>query len=143
MFSRIQEQAVSWGVGIVPETVIDQVNILQATYRAMEQAIAVLDTTPQYLLLDAVTLKNVQIPQRGIRKGDSLSISSAAASIVAKVTRDRLMIEYDKQYPDYGFARHKGYGTAQHLQAIATCGPCPIHRETFRGVREHVVSPHR
>lgn len=137
LFSRIQEQAVSWGVGIIPETVIDQVNILQATYRAMEQAIAALDTTPQYLLLDAVTLKNVQIPQRGIPKGDSLSISIAAASILAKVTRDRLMIEYDKQYPDYGFARHKGYGTKQHRQAIATHGPCPIHRKTFRGVKEH------
>jgi ribonuclease HII len=141
LFSRIQEQAVSWGVGIIPGTVIDQVNILQATYRAMEQAIAALDTTPQYLLLDAVTLENVQIPQRGIPKGDSLSISIAAASIVAKVTRDRLMIEYDKQYPDYGFARHKGYGTKQHLQAIVTHGPCPIHRKTFRGVKEYLISP--
>jgi ribonuclease HII len=137
LFSLIQEHAVNCGVGIIPEAVIDTINILQATYLAMEQAIAALDTTPQYLLLDAVTLKNVPIPQRGITKGDSLSISIAAASIVAKVTRDRLMIEYDKQYPEYGFARHKGYGTKQHRQAIATYGPCPIHRKTFRGVKEY------
>jgi len=140
LFSFIQEQAVSCGVGIIPETVIDTVNILQATYLAMEQAIIELDVAPQYLLIDAVTLKNVPIPQHGITKGDSLSISIAAASIVAKVTRDRLMIEYDKQYPDYGFARHKGYGTKQHRHAIATYGPCPLHRKTFRGVKEHISS---
>lgn len=140
LFSRIQVQAVNWGVGIIPETIIDQINILQATYRAMEKAIAALDMTPQYLLLDAVTLKNVSIPQRGIPKGDRLSISIAAASILAKVTRDRLMIEYGKQYPDYGFARHKGYGTKQHRHAIATHGPCAIHRKTFRGVKEYLPS---
>jgi ribonuclease HII len=139
LFSLIQEHVVSYGVGIIPETVIDTVNILQATYREMEQDIASLDTTPQYLLLDAVTLKNVHIPQRGIPKGDRLSMSIAAASIIAKVTRDRLMITYDKQYPAYGFACHKGYGTKQHLQAIATHGPCPIHRKTFRGVKEYLV----
>ncbi len=140
LFSHIQGQAVSCGVGIISETVIDKVNILQATYLAMEQAIDALDVTPQYLLIDAVTLKNVSIPQRGIPKGDRLSISIAAASIVAKVTRDRLMIEYDKQHPDYGFARHKGYGTRQHLHAISTYGPCPIHRKTFRGVKEYLPS---
>jgi ribonuclease HII len=98
---------------------------------------------PQYLLIDAVILKNVPIPQQGITKGDSLSISIAAASIVAKVTRDRVMIEYDKQYPEYGFASHKGYGTKRHLQAIATHGPCPIHRKTFRGVKEHLPPPQK
>ncbi len=139
LFAVIQAQAVSCSVGIISETVIDKVNILQATYLAMEQAIATLAVTPQYLLLDAVTLTNVSIPQQGIPKGDSLSISIAAASIVAKVVRDRLMREYDKLYPEYGFARHKGYGTKQHLQAIATHGPCPIHRKTFRGVKEYCL----
>ena len=138
LFPLIREQAVSVGVGIIPATTIDQVNILQATYLAMEQAIAALDPTPQYLLLDAVTLKNVPIRQRGIKKGDSLSISIAAASIVAKVTRDRLMVEYGKQYPQYGFADHKGYGTKQHRHAIVTHGPCPIHRKTFRKVKEYL-----
>jgi ribonuclease HII len=138
LFALIQKRAVSYGVGLVPATVIDTVNILQATYLAMEQAIVALDVTPQYLLLDAVTLKQVLIQQRGITKGDSLSISIAAASIVAKVTRDRLMRDYDKHYPVYGFARHKGYGTKQHLHAIATYGPCPIHRKTFRGVKEYL-----
>ena len=138
LFALIQAQAVSYGVGMISETVIDTVNILQATYLAMEQAIAALAVTPQYLLLDAVTLKNVPVPQRGIIKGDSLSISIAAASIVAKVTRDQMMRKYDKQYPVYGFAKHKGYGTKQHLHAIAMYGPCPIHRKTFRGVKEHL-----
>jgi len=140
LFPLIQEQAISVGVGIIPATTIDKVNILQATYLAMEQAIDTLEITPQYLLLDAVTLKNVLIPQRGITKGDSLSISIAAASIIAKVTRDRLMIDYDKQYPQYGFAGHKGYGTKQHRHAIATHSPCPIHRKTFRGVKEYLKS---
>ncbi len=138
LFPRIQEQALSVGVGIIPAATIDKVNILQATYLAMEEAIASLDVTPQYLLLDAVTLKNVPIQQRGIKKGDSLSISIAAASIIAKVARDRLMIDYNKQYPQYGFAGHKGYGTKQHRQAIAAHGPCPIHRKTFRGVKEYL-----
>jgi ribonuclease HII len=140
LFPLIREQAVSVGTGMIPAPTIDRVNILQATYMAMEQAISVLDVIPQYLLFDAVTLKNVPIRQRGINKGDSLSISIAAASIIAKVARDRLMIDYDKQYPQYGFADHKGYGTKRHRQAIATHGPCPIHRKTFRGVKEHLFS---
>jgi len=89
--------------------------------------------------LDAVTLKNSSIPQQGIIRGDQSSISIAAASIIAKVSRDRLMQEYDAHYPQYGFARHKGYGTQEHLRAIAVCGPCPIHRKTFRGVKEHLA----
>ncbi|MCP4396579.1 MAG: ribonuclease HII, partial [bacterium] len=119
---------------------VDQVNILQATYLAMEQAIANLTLKPDYLLLDAVNLVRVPIRQKGIKKGDSLSISIAAASIIAKVTRDRLMLEYAEQFPDYGFDRHKGYGTKQHREAIAAHGPCPIHRKTFRGVREYLPS---
>ncbi len=138
LFGLIHKQAVSVGVGIIAAMTIDKVNILQATYLAMEQAIHNLEITPQYLLLDAVTLKNISIQQRGIIKGDSLSISIAAASIIAKVTRDRLMVEYDIQYPNYGFARHKGYGTKKHRNAIATHGPCPIHRKTFRGVKEYL-----
>ena len=141
LFSLIQDHAVSIGVGIIPASTIDAVNILQATYLAMEQAIDHLEVTPDYLLLDAVTLKNVSIPQRGIIKGDSLSLSIASASIIAKVTRDHLMEDYDKQYPQYGFAKHKGYGTKQHRQAIATHGPCPIHRKSFRGVKEYLLPP--
>ncbi|GAK55958.1 ribonuclease HII [Candidatus Vecturithrix granuli] len=140
LFPLIQQRALSVGVGMVPAEVIDQVNILQATYLAMEQAIANLSITPDYLLLDAVTLKNVPLRQRGIIKGDSLSISIAAASIIAKVSRDRLMLDYHQQYPHYGFAVHKGYGTKQHRQAIAQFGPCPIHRKTFRGVKEFLPS---
>ena len=140
LFPLIQQQALSVGVGMVSAEVIDQVNILQATYLAMEQAIANLSVAPDYLLLDAVTLKNVPMRQRGIIKGDSLSISIAAASIIAKVSRDRVMREYDQQYPPYGFAIHKGYGTKQHRQAIAKFGPCPIHRKTFRGVKEFLPS---
>jgi ribonuclease HII len=138
LFDVIQQHAVCTSVGIVAEDVIDKVNILQATYRAMEQAVGSLSTAPDYLLLDAVTLTHIPLPQKGMPKGDQLSISIAAASIIAKVTRDRLMIEYDRLYPEYGFAGHKGYGTKQHLQAIATHGPCPIHRKTFRGVKEYI-----
>ena len=140
LFPLIQQQALSVGVGIVAADVIDQVNILQATYLAMEQAIANLSIAPDYLLVDAVTLKNVPIRQQGITKGDSLSISIAAASIIAKVSRDLMMIAYHQQYPHYGFDRHKGYGTKQHRQAIAEFGPCPLHRKTFRGVKEFLPS---
>ncbi len=141
LFKVIQCDAVSVGVGVMAESVVDAVNILQATYRAMEQAISSLSQAPDYVLLDAVSLTNILIPQKGMPKGDQLSISIAAASIIAKVTRDRLMIEYDSLYPEYGFAGHKGYGTKQHIQAIATHGPCPIHRKTFRGVKEFLVKP--
>lgn len=143
LFSLIQKHAVSYGIGRIEESVIDQVNILQATCLAMEQAIAALHVRPQHILIDALTLKNVPLPQQGIIKGDQLSISIAAASILAKVTRDRLMSEYDAQYPGYGFAKHKGYGTKEHLQAIASRGPCAIHRKTFRGVKEYCSSSER
>jgi ribonuclease HII len=139
LFTLIRQYALSFGVGIISERVIDNINILQATYQAMRQALDNLTVSPDYVLLDAVTLEQFPVPQRGIPKGDRLSISIAAASILAKVTRDRLMIEYDQQYPEYGFAGHKGYGTKHHLHAIATHGPCPIHRKTFRGVKEHLV----
>ena len=139
LFPQIQEHALGVGVGVMSAETVDQVNILQATYLAMEQAIANLTLKPDYLLLDAVHLARVPIRQKGIKKGDSLSISIAAASIIAKVTRDHLMLDYAEQFPAYGFDGHKGYGTKLHREAIATHGPCPLHRKTFRGVKEYLT----
>ena len=131
LFLEIKEKAVAWNVGIVDAAEIYQINILQATYEAMRKAITGLEVTPDLLLNDAVEIPDVQIPQVKIIKGDAKSVSIAAASILAKVTRDHLMIEYDQKYPDYGFARHKGYGTGVHIEAIRDYGPCPLHRKTF------------
>ena len=131
LFDEIREMAVASAVGIVSPQRIDEINILQATYEAMRQAIDGLGITPDMLLVDAVTIPNVSIRQTGIIKGDAKSVSIAAASILAKVTRDRMMEEYDKLYPEYGFAKHKGYGSKQHTDAIHEYGPCPIHRRTF------------
>lgn len=128
---EIDKYAVAYGVGIVSPERIDEINILQATYEAMRTAIHKLSVTPDILLNDAVTIPMVDIKQVPIIKGDAKSQSIAAASIVAKVTRDHLMEEYDKLYPEYGFAKHKGYGTAAHIKAIKEYGPCPIHRRTF------------
>ena len=110
---------------------IDEINILQATYEAMREAIAGLGVVPQLLLNDAVNIPQVEILQVPIIKGDAKSVSIAAASILAKVTRDHMMAEYDAIYPGYGFGKHKGYGTAAHIQALKELGPCPIHRRTF------------
>ena len=115
---------------LVPER-IDQINILQATYEAMREAVGKLSVMPQLLLNDAVTIPEIQIPQVPIIKGDAKSVSIAAASIVAKVTRDRMMEEYDKTFPEYGFASNKGYGAQIHIEALKKYGPCPIHRRTF------------
>jgi len=131
LFLEIQEKAVAWHVGIVAPEVIDEINILQATYEAMRQAIAGLTVKPDLLLNDAVTIPGVGIMQVPIIKGDAKSVSIAAASIMAKVTRDHMMVGYDALYPEYGFAKHKGYGTAAHIAAIREHGPCPIHRRTF------------
>lgn len=131
LFLEIQEKAAAWGVGIVGADVIDNVNILQATYQAMRQAIEQLTVRPGLLLNDAVTIPDVDISQIPIIKGDAKSVSVAAASILAKVTRDRMMMEYDILFPEYGFASHKGYGTAVHIAAIREYGSCPIHRKTF------------
>lgn len=131
LFIEIKEKAIAWNVGIVGPDVIDEINILQATYEAMRRAIAGLSVQPDVLLNDAVTIPNVEINQVPIIKGDAKSISIAAASILAKVTRDHMMIEYDTLFPEYGFAKHKGYGTAVHTAAIREHGPCPIHRKTF------------
>ena len=131
LFDEIQEKAVAVGVGIISSARIDEINILQATYEAMREAIKKLGITPDILLNDAVTIPGVAIQQVPIVKGDAKSISIGAASIIAKVTRDRLMEEYDKIMPEYGFAGHKGYGSAAHIAAIKEHGPSPIHRMTF------------
>ena len=131
LYDEIMERAVATGIGIVSPARIDEINILQATYEAMRQAIAKLDPAPQILLNDAVTIPQVAIPQVPIIKGDAKSVSIAAASILAKVTRDHMMEEYDKEYPEYGFAKHKGYGTPAHITALKEFGPTPIHRRTF------------
>lgn len=131
LFDEIKEKAISFGVGIVGPDRIDEINILQATYEAMRIAVSQLSVTPDLLLNDAVTIPGVELPQLPIIKGDAKSVSIAAASIMAKVTRDRMMLEYDILFPEYGFAKHKGYGTAVHIQAIREYGPCPIHRSTF------------
>ncbi len=131
LYTQIMETAVSVGVGISFPERIDEINILQATYEAMREAINALSHKPDLLLNDAVTIPQVQIKQVPIIKGDAKSISIAAASIIAKVTRDRLMVKYDELYPEYGFASHKGYGSAMHMEAIRKYGPTPIHRESF------------
>ena len=131
LYDVITKEAVAWAVGYASPERIDEINILQATYEAMRQAISKLDPVPQVLLNDAVTIPGVAIPQVPIIKGDAKSVSIAAASILAKVTRDHMMEEYDKEYPEYGFAKHKGYGTPAHITALKEFGPTPIHRRTF------------
>ena len=133
LFDEIKEKAVCWGVGIVSPARIDEINILQATYEAMRDAVSQLDPAPNLLLNDAVTIPQVNIPQVPIIKGDAKSLSIAAASVLAKVTRDRLMREYDKVMPEYGFSSHKGYGSAAHIEALKKYGPSPIHRKSFIG----------
>lgn len=130
-YDVIMEGAVSVGIGMASPERIDEINILQATYEAMRQAVSKLSVQPQLLLNDAVTIPGIQIPQVPIIKGDAKSVSIAAASIVAKVTRDRMMEEYDKVLPEYGFASNKGYGSAAHIEALKKYGPSPIHRKTF------------
>lgn len=136
LFPIIQEKALCLGLGVSDAAMIDQINILEATRRAMEQAVEALDPSPDCLLIDAVRIRS-SIPQRGIIKGDLRSHTIAAASVIAKVTRDRLMEAYHHVYPAYNFKRHKGYGTREHRSTIRAVGPCPIHRKTFRGVREY------
>ncbi len=131
LYDEIREKAVAAAVGHASPQRIDEINILQATYEAMREAISSLGVVPDILLNDAVTIPGVNIRQVPIIKGDAKSISIGAASIFAKVTRDREMVEYDRQYPEYGFAKHVGYGTAEHIEAIRKYGPCPIHRRTF------------
>ena len=131
LYAEITEAAVSWAVGCVSPVRIDEINILQATYEAMREALGKLEPAPKLLLNDAVTIPGISIPQIPIIKGDAKSISIGAASIVAKVTRDRMMLEYDKIYPEYGFAENKGYGSRKHIAALQKYGPTSIHRKTF------------
>lgn len=133
LYQRIMEEAVAVGIGSVEPQIIDQINILQATYEAMRKAIAALQVKPDLLLNDAVTIPEVEITQVPIIKGDARSVSIAAASIVAKVTRDRMMMEYHQQYPEYDFASNKGYGSAAHREALLKYGPVSIHRRSFLG----------
>lgn len=131
LYDEIMEKAVAVGIGFADETVIDEINILQADYVAMRQAISKLSVVPDILLNDAVTIPEITIQQIPIIKGDTKSVSIAAASIVAKVTRDRFMVEMDKIYPGYDFARNKGYGSPKHIAQLKAIGPCKIHRRTF------------
>lgn len=136
LFNLIMDQALAVGVGLADAATVDRINILQATRQAMLEAIQTLPEHPDCLLIDGITTIASQLPQQTIKQGDCRSASIAAASIIAKVTRDRMMLEYDQLYPAYGFARHKGYGSALHLAALRQHGPCPIHRLTFAGVKE-------
>ncbi|MFR5062844.1 MAG: ribonuclease HII [Christensenellales bacterium] len=135
LYDQIIKRAV-FRVSIVPHSVIDEINILEATKKGMKDCIKSMPVAPQLVLVDAVKL-NADVPCRAIVKGDAISYNIAAASIIAKVTRDRLMREFDALYPQYGFARNKGYGTREHIEALKACGPSPIHRRTFTG---HFVS---
>ena len=136
MYSVITEHALTWAVGEADNAEIDRVGILNATKNAMKRAIAALDPEPAHLLIDYVRLRDVTIPQTGIKHGDAVSLSIACASILAKVTRDRWMTETAARlYPEYGFDRHKGYGTKQHQAALAEYGPCPLHRLSFKPLR--------
>ena len=134
LFTEIQARAIGIGVGIVDHETIDRINILQATRLAMTQALAALVPSPDLVITDFVTLPGLPCPQHNLVDGDARCATVAAASIVAKVTRDRLMLEADRQFPQYGFARHKGYATVDHLAALDRHGPSPLHRRTFAGV---------
>lgn len=134
LFHVIQERALAVGVGVVDHETIDRINILQATRQAMAGALAALAVTPELVITDFVVLAGLPCPQRNLVAGDRRCASVAAASIIAKVTRDRMMVAVDAQFPEYGFARHKGYATPEHLAALDKHGPCPIHRRSFSGV---------
>jgi ribonuclease HII len=140
LFEFIMKEALAVGVGIVPPQVIDSVNILKATKLAMMQAVEKLPRRPTFLLIDRVTLSQCPIAQRGITRGDKLCLSIACASIIAKVTRDRMMQQFDRTYPGYGFAQHKGYGTGEHISCLRKLGPSPIHRLYFAPVRNLTAS---
>lgn len=138
LYEEIMEKALAVGTGVVSHARIDEINILQATYEAMRQAIEKLGMAPDILLNDAVTISEVTLKQVPIIKGDAKSVSIAAASVIAKVTRDRMMVEMDQKYPGYGFASNKGYGSAAHIASIREMGPCEIHRKTFiRNFTDH------
>lgn len=134
-FKLIQQTALAVGVGLAPAELVDEVNVLEATRQAMQQALAELSLPPDYLLLDHVRLPAVNLPQDAFPKADQISLTVAAASIIAKVTRDRLMVQFSQEYPGYAFDRHKGYGTATHRIALAEQGPCSLHRLSYKPVK--------
>lgn len=136
LYDEILTSCVSYGIGICEPELIDKMNILRATLIAMESAVSALNKKPDIILIDGISRIPTPIPQKLIKKGDARCLSISAASILAKVTRDRIMLELDKLYPGYGFASHFGYPTASHRKAIAELGPSPVHRKTFRGVKE-------
>lgn len=138
LFPLIRQQARAYGIGLASAQEVDRLNVLQATLLAMQRALNKLHGEPDFLLIDGITPLPVDLPQLTLKKGDSRSLSIAAASVLAKVARDRLMVELDRQYSGYGFARHKGYGTLAHRRAIADKGPVLPHRLTFAGVKEFV-----
>lgn len=134
LFDRIINDSLTFGIGIVDNLQIDKINILQAALKAMEIAVDNLNQTPDFIFIDGNQKISLELPQRSITKGDSKCASIAAASIMAKVTRDRIMAEYDSKFPNYNFLKHKGYPTKNHYEMIKKFGPCPIHRKTFKGV---------
>ena len=138
LFEIIKEKALSVGIGIISSKVIDEINILEATKDAMIKAVENLTIIPDLIIIDGITPIKSNIKQHTIKKGDTLSQSIASASIIAKVTRDRLMLDYDEKYPKYLFAKHKGYGTKEHLDRIREFGPSEIHRKSFRGVKGYL-----
>ena len=138
LFPKIQEMSVAFSVAVIDQEVIDEINILQAARLAMKKAVETLKITPGLLLIDGNQKIDSNLNQWAIVKGDSRSLSIAAASVLAKVTRDRIMDDYHKLYPQYGFDRHKGYGTKLHRNQIQEYGPCPVHRKTFKGVSEYI-----
>lgn len=140
VYDKILSSAQSLGIAVVDQGEIDRTNILRATLMAMKMAVLKLSPPPDHLLVDGVSSIPIPIRQRLIRRGDTVSISIAAASVVAKVTRDRIMMEYHERYPQYNFAKHKGYGTKEHLEAIRKFGCCELHRMTFKGVKEQAES---
>ena len=141
LFEQVTEHAVSYHVALIGAETIDRINILEATRMGMYEAIASLSPTPDEVLIDAVELPELSIPSKSIIKGDAKTASIAAASILAKVTRDRMMEDYDREYPNYGFAKHKGYGTREHIEAIQKYGVCPLHRKSFEPIKSmlHII----
>jgi len=141
LFPLIYEQAIAVGIGVGRADEVDEINILQATLKAKSRAVGRLSLPPDFLLVDGITPIPIGIEQKTLKKGDSRSLSIAAASVIAKVVRDRIMVAYDRLFPEYGFAGHKGYGSQKHRDAIAKYGPSVCHRRTFAGVKEHCEAP--
>jgi ribonuclease HII len=141
LYPLIYEQAIAVGIGVGRADEVDEINVLQATLKAMSRAVGRLSLPPDFLLVDGITPIPIGIEQKTLKKGDSRSLTFAAASVIANVVRDRIMVGYDRLFPEYGFAGHKGYGSQKHRDAIAKYGPCVCHRRTFAGVKEHCETP--